>query len=376
MYVIIAVLAPPALVTSCHSSDAIPAVATAGPPPGEVWLEPGSPKLNYVTVDTVRERRERILATLPAQLVMNEEHTVRVQSPVVGRIRSLDAKPGDPVEVGSPLAHISSSDIAQARSDLLKAEAARVQTEAALRRARDLFEHHVVAQREVQQAESDEAQARAEAARARARMSVLVGIRGSGDAAAGEEFVLRSPIRGEVIDRAANPGAEVRPDNGQILFTVSSLDTMWLTAGAYQRDLPALHRGQRVQFVTDALPGRELVATVTFVSSQLDPQTRTATVRAALANKGHALKAQTFGELRVFGTDSLRHAVVPSQALVTHGTETVVFLETVQGHFARRVVSVGEDDGQTATVLSGLVPGDRVVTRGSLLLAAEAERTR
>lgn len=115
-------LAVPVACNKGASADTPP--ATAGPqlPPGTVQLEP--PEMAALSIDTVRERKQRVVATLPAQLLLDEDKTVRVLSPVTGRIRVLDAKPGDDVTAGQPLLHIISSDLAQAESDKLKADAA------------------------------------------------------------------------------------------------------------------------------------------------------------------------------------------------------------------------------------------------------------
>ena len=78
----------------------------------EVRMEPRSPKLAFLGYDTVRGRSERVVAVLPAQLVMDEDHTVRVLSPVTGRIGRLLASQGDHVDAGQPLALITSSDLA------------------------------------------------------------------------------------------------------------------------------------------------------------------------------------------------------------------------------------------------------------------------
>jgi cobalt-zinc-cadmium efflux system membrane fusion protein len=338
-------------------------------PSGEIVFEPNSPKLAAIGVDTVRATRERTVAVLPAQLVLDEDHTVRVFSPVAGRIRSLDAKPGDVVAAAAPLAHIASGDLAQATSDLAKANALATQTAAALTRAEDLFAHRVIAQKDLDQSRSDAAQAQAEAARARQRAEQL-----GGSPAVNGDYVLRAPIGGTVIDRTANPGAEVRPDAAAPLFTLSSLDRLWLVASAPQSDLVHLHRGDKLAFRTDAAPARRFDATVVYVSDQLDPVMRTATVRAELANGDHALRAFVVGEARLLVNDGPARTVVPTRSLVTRGGETVVFVEKSPGRFERRTVRVGDDDGTTAVILDGLAPGELVVTKGSLLLAAEAER--
>ncbi len=334
---------------------------------GEVVLDSASPKLAAIGVDTVRITHERAVAMLPAQVVLDENHTVRVFSPVLGRVRALNAEAGAIVAAGAPLAHISSSDMAQATSDQLKADAALTQTAAALTRAEELYTHKVIALKELEQARSDAAQARAESDRARQRTGLL----GATD---GGDFVLRAPIGGVIIDRTVNTGAEVRPDATVPLFTVSALDTLWLTAAAPQRDLAKLHAGAHLAFTTDAAPGQTFDARVTYVGDQLDPVTRTAVVRASIANHGRALRAMVVGVARLMATEDAPRVVLPTRALITRGSEVVVFVEKSRGHYERRSVTVDDDDGTTATIRDGLKSGERVVTRGSILLAAEAER--
>jgi cobalt-zinc-cadmium efflux system membrane fusion protein len=349
-----------------------PAAANETAPPradGEIVLDSASPKLAAIDVDTARVARERAVAMLPAQLALDEDHTVRVYSPVTGRIRALLAEPGVPVPAGAPLARIASSDMAQAASDQAKSAAALTQTSAALTRAEELYAHKVIALKDLEQARSDAAQARAEDARAHQRTAQL----GGSDGIDGD-FVLRSPIAGMVIDRSANAGAEVRPDATVPLFTVSSLDTLWLLASAPQRDLEKVRIGAHLMFTTDAAPGRRFDASVTYVGDQLDPFTRTTTVRAAIANTDHGLRAMVVGVARLMAADESARVVVPTRALVTSGTEVVVFVENSRGHFERRAVIVDDDDGSTATIREGLKAGERIVTRGSILLSAEAER--
>ncbi len=358
-----------ALAVACRARGGPPQDAP-NVPAGEIRFEPGSPQLAYVTVDTVRTEREKVVAVLPAQLAMDENHTVRVASPVSGRVLTVDVQLGDRVGAGQALAHIASSDVAQAQSDLAKAEAALAVAAAARARARDLYEHKVIALKDLQQAESDDAQARAERERTLAHVRVL----GVATDSVSQTFVLRSPLAGSVVDRALNPGAEVRADNAQPLVTVTALDTLWLTASVYQRDLKLVRAGERLVFTTDAIPGQRFIARVSYVSGALDAQTRTATLRAVVPNPDGVLKPMTAGEARLYAPITGGVPVVPVEALVTHGAQTVVFVQLEPGRFVRRAVAVGEDDGETAVVTNGLRPGEFVVTRGSLLLAAEADR--
>jgi cobalt-zinc-cadmium efflux system membrane fusion protein len=365
----VGVLVLSCLFISCRATEK-PPNAPALTAEGEVRIAPDSPKNASLGIDTVRLVSERSIATLPAQVVPDEDHTVRVLSPVVGRIVTLLAQPGDRVRSGQPLALLRSSDAAQFTSDLAKARATYESTHAALMRATDLYEHKVVALRDLEQARNDEAQARAELGRARARNAQL----GLGGGAVSDAYVLRAPVAGVVIDRSANPGGEVRPDNGQALFTISALNVVWLAVTVPQRDVALVHRGARLRFHSDANPGQRFDGRVSFVSDALDPTSRTATARAVLDNGGEALKLHTAGDVELLVAEPTPAPTIPSRALITHGTSTVVFVEVSPGRFVRRVVTVRDDDGSTATIASGVKAGERVVTTGSLLLAAEADR--
>jgi cobalt-zinc-cadmium efflux system membrane fusion protein len=356
----------PLILAGCGGAGAARETRKAGPD-SVIVLAPQ--KVSSLTIAVVGSRTERLVANLAAQLVPNEDRTVRVSSPVTGRVRALDAIPGTFVRPGSPLAHIVSGDLAQAVSDLAKANAVRASAEANLTRTRDLYEHHVASRKDVEQAETDAAQARAEALRARARIEQL----GSASGGMTGEYVLRSPIAGEVIERNANPGMEVRPDLSTTLFTVSDLSTLWLTANLFQKDLANVHPGARLVFHTDAVPGRTFEARVTYVSNSLDPSSRTAVLRATLPNADHALRTMETGDARLYVRDVQPSLVVPTRAIVTHGDASVVFVETGPGRFVRRTVQVGDDDGESTVIVSGLHLGERVVIDGSILLEGEAQ---
>ena len=94
-------------------------------PPGEVHFNADSPKLATLHIDTVRARAERVLATLPAHVSADENHTARVLSPVTGRVTALLAQPGDHVQAGQALAHLISADASQASSEVARARVAR-----------------------------------------------------------------------------------------------------------------------------------------------------------------------------------------------------------------------------------------------------------
>jgi membrane fusion protein, heavy metal efflux system len=255
-----------------------------------------------------------------------------------------------------------------------KAEADLAAAERELKRQRELVEAHAAAQRELDQAQNAYERARAEVARTRHRAELF---RIHGIDRVTQRFSLRSPIDGEVIARAANPGTDVQ---GQLsggaapeLFTVGSLDSVWAYADVYEADLARVKPGAPVRVKVIAYPERSLAGRIEWMSSVLDPVTRTARLRCTLANPDRALLPEMYATVSI-ATPARKALVVPRTAVLHVGEERVVFVQsgtTENGllRFQRRRVVVEESEGDPVPVMSGLQAGDAVVISGALLLS-------
>jgi cobalt-zinc-cadmium efflux system membrane fusion protein len=315
----------------------------------------------------------RLIAS--GRVTFDDRRVSHVFSPVNGRITRLIAQSGQPVRKGDPLAVIESPDLGSAYSDYAKARAAMAQAEREYQRQKELFAARAAAQRDLEGAESNERQARAELARAAARVRMLAG--GKLDDGISQDFILRSPIDGEVIARNINPGVDVQ---GQYsggtaveLFTIGELDQVWVIADVFEIDLQQVRVGAPVEVEVVALAGRKLPGHVDWISDNLDPTTRTARVRCALLNPGRALKPEMYAAVAI-QVPGRRALAVPRSAVLRQGEQTVVFREigVAPGgarEFERWPVQVDDEGSDSAVaVLGGLKPGDRVVTAGGILL--------
>jgi cobalt-zinc-cadmium efflux system membrane fusion protein len=361
------------LLASCQppaASDPPP-----GPPAGQAWVTPESARAAGIVSAPVQVENLGRRLTASGRVTFDDRHVSHVFSPVNGRVTRLIAGAGQPVRRGDPLAVIESPDLGSAWSDYAKARAAMAQAEREYRRQKELFAARAAAQRDLEGAESNEGQARAELERAAARARMLGGGR-LGDGIS-QELILRSPIDGEVIARNINPGVEVQ---GQYsggtaveLFTIGDLDQVWVLADVFEIDLPQVRVGAPAEVEVVALAGRKLLGHVDWISDNLDPATRTAKVRCALANPGRALKPEMYAAVAI-AVPGRRALAVPRGAVLRQGDQTVVFREIGVGpggarEFERWPVQV-DDEGSDAAVavLRGLNPGDRVVTSGGILL--------
>ena len=300
---------------------------------------------------------------LPARLVWNEDHTARVYSPLQGHVVSLKAQVGDKVRADQPLAVLSAPDLGQAQAEWQRAVADLEQAKRHLERQRELYQNEVIAQKDFQLAEAEYRRAQAERSRTEARLKLYEASGRSVD----QSFVLRTPIAGAVVERNITPGLEVRPDQSTgPLFVVSDSTSLWVQIDAREEHLRYIKPGTEFK-VRYPAAGAEATGRITFVSDQVDPNSRTIKLRGLVANPDHLLKADAYvtAEFTVPAGDEPR---VRGTAIFLMGDRTYVFVATGEREFVRKEVKVSAEHEGWMRVSEGLAAGERVVTEGNLHL--------
>jgi membrane fusion protein, copper/silver efflux system len=179
---------------------------------------------------------------------------------------------------------------------------------------------------------------------------------------------MRAPISGIVVTKLALRGAQVNP--GDQLFSLASLRRVWITADIYEDDLSRVHTGQSLEAVTVAYPGETFRGSVDRISPALDPNVHTLQLLCEIENPGEKLKPQMLARVRIV-TRPGAALVVPQTALVFEGNVYYAFVKVGANRIERRSVQIATwNDQGYARVVSGLKPGERVVTRKSLQLNA------
>lgn len=331
----------------------------------EIVLTPGSPQLTSVKVEAVTEIPVPVTEPLNGKIEFDENRTARIVSPVAGRAISIKAQVGDAVKAGQTLLVLDSPDVGGAVADARKAQADMQLKQQALERSRMLVDHGVLAKKEVEVAQADWATSLAESERATARLKNL-GV----STAANDNFALRSPIAGMVVDRKINPGSEVRPDLPDPLFIVTDPNALWASIDLPERELSRISQGQKLSVQVDAYPDEVFNGEVKTIGVMVDPTTRRIPVRCVVEGKGK-LKPEMYA--RITPLDSSQHRVIrlPNSALITEGLYSYVFIEERPLHFKKRKVTLDVQRREYATVKEGLKPGDRVVVGGAILLNSE-----
>lgn len=333
---------------------------------------PGAPQLAYLNLAPVEEIPEPVSEPLPARIAYDEDVTARVSSPIAGRVLKLLANPGDTVKAGQPLLLLDAPEYGAAVADAAKARAAFQRDDQAYQRARLLFDAGVLARRDVESAEAERAQSLAEDRRANARLRNLAPF-GNIDGDNGEHFTLRAPISGILVDRQVNPGTEVRPDAPNPLFVITNPRRLWVLVDLPERDLGTAHIGQAALLETDALPGERFEARIAQVSAVLDPNTRRIPLRLAFSNRDGRLRPEMFARVTLVGDPDKKVIRVPNTAVMTEGVNQFVFVAKTAETIEKRPVKLAQQSNDYSVVAEGLHDGERIVTKGALLLNSEFE---
>ncbi len=346
-----------------NASKAEPEPTHAKTPDNSVELHGAS--ASYIRVEAAASAERNSERSLVARIAFDDRKVASMGPPVQGRVSSVDVLPGDHVEKGALLLTIRAPDIAAASAQLTEAKTARLLAERNAERAKLLLDRGAGSQAESQQADAALAQAQAEENRASAVLGALGGTHGS------NEYQLRSPISGVVVERNVAVGTEVHVDQDKPLITVADLSTLWVMADVYEQDVARIHVGDEAHVRVPAFPDKDPIGHITYIGNTIDPVTRVAVARIEIPNPDSSLRPGMFANVQVKGLSD--GAVdVPIAAVLARRDQFFVFTKNANGTFAEREVRPGEQHGQHVQILSGLAPGDPVVTEGAILLDAEA----
>ena len=326
-------------------------------------------QMSHVQVVTVEPSKLTRTLRLTGAVAYNAFNTTPVITQVGGPVARILVVPGVRVERGQPLLEVSSPDYSLLLASYLKAKDSFRVADKNYDRAKDLFEHHAIADRDLLQAESDRIQARADLSAAEEGMKIL-GIPKPEDlekSPISAQIPLLAPISGEIVERLVSPGQVLQAGTTQA-FTISDMSTVWVLANVYQGDLAYVKNGDPATITTDSYPDK-FSGKISFLSPALDPTTRTLQARIVVDNPGGKLKKDMYCVATITaGTIANAIAVPDSSILRDDENQPFVYLAAGSNQFGRQQVEIGQSENGKTQILKGLSPGEKVVGNGSLFL--------
>jgi cobalt-zinc-cadmium efflux system membrane fusion protein len=326
-------------------------------------------QMSHVQVVTVHPSTLTRTLRLTGAVAYNAFATTPVITQVGGPVSRILVVPGQHVKAGQPMLEVSSPDYSQLLDSYLKAADSFRLANKNYMRAQDLYQHHAIAERDLEQAESDRNQAQADLNAADQGMKIL-GIKNPGDLAqapSSAQIPVLAPIGGEVVERLVSPGQVVQAGQTQA-FTISDLGTVWVLANVYQADLASVRSGDNVVVQTSAYPD-SFHGRISYVSPALDPNTRTLQARIVVDNPGEKLKRDMYCTVIVTaGSISNAISVPDSSVLRDDNNQPFVYVASDANQFGRRDVEIGQTQNGQTQILKGISVGEKVVGDGSLFL--------
>jgi cobalt-zinc-cadmium efflux system membrane fusion protein len=314
--------------------------------------------------------------TLSGKVAYGEDRYSRISSPLQGRVVEVRAHLGDRVKAGDILLVVDSPDIAQSYSDYIKEDSDLLYATRAYELAKDLYENRAMALKDLKQAENELVKARAEFRRAKERLLSLRVAAEELDKPLDKQkitsrFEMKSPLTGIVVERAVTPGQSVTGDSDHVLFTIADLDVLQVVADVYERDLALVREGQPAVVKVEAYPEMEFPAKVTAVGDVVDPATRTIKVRAHVNNKAHKLKPEMFARLQLDVSDAGQFLTVPREAVLEVNGKQFVYVVEDGTRYLKREIKIAHVSPGQARVVEGLTQGERIVTKGAVLIKGQ-----
>jgi cobalt-zinc-cadmium efflux system membrane fusion protein len=350
------------LVIGGCKSDKVNAAAEA-PPPAKVvsGVDPSffaveQPELYPIVTATEYQAPSQLSVT--GTVFPDISRTVPVISLASGRIVDIRARLGDAVRKGQLLLRVRSDDISGGFDAYRKAVSDELLARKQLDRAKLLYEHGAIAQQDLEVAQDTEDDAKTTLDTATEHLRLL----GSDPDNPKGLVDITAPVSGVITDQEVTNGAAVQAYSTPNPFTISDLTTVWIVCDVYENDMANVRVGEPAEIKLNAYPDKVLKGTISNIGSILDPNIRTAKVRLEVANPGEMMRPGMFASVTLFGKGKQNYAAVPASAIVHLHDRDWVYIP-VEEKFKRVEVVSGEQlPNNMQEILSGLQPGQQIVT--------------
>jgi cobalt-zinc-cadmium efflux system membrane fusion protein len=344
-------------------------------PVDQQFVDLSEQQANAVKTDRVETHEFAVFKTAVGTIDFNENMLVQVFSQYPGKIIKAFFNIGDDIRQGDILFTIDSPDLLQAESNLLATAGVLELQKRTLARATGLLKAGGSAQKDVDQATSDQQTAEGNFKAAKDSVRIF----GKSDQEIEQILAVRkvdstlvvpSPIGGRVVTRNAAPGFLTQPGSAPPPFSVSDISTMWMIANVIETDAPAYRVNQPVEVRVTAYPDMVFKGHVTAVGSTIDPTTHRQLVRSEIEDPQHLLRSGMFASFVIHVGEPVRSLAVPANGIVREGDGTMTAWVTTDGRrFFKRTVTVGLQQEGWSQILGGLRADETVVTDGAVFLS-------
>lgn len=316
--------------------------------------------LKELVVDTVKTGNATSEITLTGVVAPDEDKMAKIYPLVSGLTQDVHVQLGDRVSKGQTLATMKSMEVAGYAKDMIASQADTRNAKRILSSTQELYQSGLASEKDLEQAKSDYQKAAAEQERAGAVMSI--------NKSNNRGYELKSPISGFVVEKNLTNDMQVRADNGQNLFTIADLSTVYVLVNIYESDISKVQVGNSVRISTLSYPDKVFTGKIDKVYNMIDPDNKVIRARVKIENPGNLLKPQMFAKVHITAASGQQLPAIPANALVFDNNQNYVVLKSGKDQLRIQPIVVARTIEDRAYISSGLKDGDEVVASRQLFL--------
>jgi membrane fusion protein (multidrug efflux system) len=313
-----------------------------------------------VVVTTATAKEQQWETRLTSVGTLEAVQGVTVMAEVPGKVVKITFEPGARVDAGSLLVL---QDTAAEEAQLRSVEAGLALAQLNLDRSRALLAQKAISRSQFDSVDAAYKQAQAQADELRAAIA---------------KKTIRAPFSGRLGLRKINLGQIL--EGGEPIVSLQTLDPIFVNFELPQQDLARVEPGLTVRIAADAVPGAPRQGKITAINAQVDPETRNVQIQGTIANPDGRLRPGMFVEVAVVLPAAEPVLAIPATAVSYAPYSDSVFV--VEERPAKKggepirivrqkIVQIGEKRGDFISVLTGLNPGETVVSTGLFKLRNE-----
>ena len=317
-----------------------------------------------------------VYLSVPGEITINTDHMAHIVPRVPGIVREVRKRLGDPVKQGEVMAVMESRVLADSKTAYLASIERLGLANTTFKREDKLWKEKITSEQDYLDAKRAFAEAKIQMRSAEQKLRTL-GFNAkyleklpSGSAELLTTFEITAPFNCTVIQKHITLGEVVKDDAD--IFVVADLDTVWVDLRVHQKDVSLLRKGQEV-IISAKSSVPETKGVLGYIAPVIDEKTRTALARVVLDNTSGLLRPGTFVTANILVKQLNAEVVVAKNILQDVGDKTCIFVKSEHG-FEARPVTIGRSNERKVEIVSGLRPGETIVTKNSFRLKAELEK--
>ncbi len=361
--------------SACADNEASANEATPTPPPELPFFENGVIRLPPAFAERIGLKSEAVVSQdiapvlhVTGVLEFDEQRIAAVGSRITGRVKQVSVIEGTKVHAGDELASLDSAELGKAQAEIAAVKARAVVADSDAARKKQLLTEGITSKRAAELAASESSITDAELRAAMQRVQALGGgVKGKSLGVTS----LTSPIDGDVVKVHVFRGQAVEPS--YTAFTIADRSTLWVRLSVFEGDVGNIRVDDIVEIAAQVSPQDVLTGKVTYISTVLDPVTRSAEVRVVVPNETGKLRVGQAVNAKIHpSAANKRGLAVPRSALVQVDGKPTVFVAVDDTGVVPKPVELGVQSSQVVEVISGLTEGDRVIV-GEAVFALKSE---